>query len=486
MVDAPTNRPRTVDVDRDGLTRRETLRYGGTGVAALGLAPGSAFLPDPTPRLEHAWMRVDEDASVEFVATFESSVDAAFRLPGVSKEKVAKMASEGELSVDLGATGYEPAPGVPEKRTLSGRVTGLVSRSSGSAGTTYSIDATGVDAAAVDEKFPVVNPVSDVKPQGPGQFLTIEYPDGYEYTLPPDTLVKTAVGGYRRSNFLADSEGGKPTVPFDGTPISYTDGEYESLPSITHRSDSDLAWQAAVADLKYEMLALPGSSHTLRDLYRPTWYGDQAVQKAFEVARHVGNRLGEAAIEQALTYKAPTAVTAPMDAADVASALHPDWAVPPADVESGDDGSGGLLDTIVGFFSGGDSEPTPEVPEEFQQAADVPLNSPWLIEVVDPDRSFPAVGAAGLESLYATTVFERAWNHLYATTGDEAALDQVELLYVQTLEAQRDVARQTAANVRQAPSQPDEGYWRDLYDHSLSLCSSVGDLASAQLDALEG
>lgn len=82
MTDGSLDPTREGANDPTTLTRREAMRRGGAGVAVLGLVPGERLLPDPTPRLDHVWMRVEDDATVAFVATFESSVEPPVRDDG--------------------------------------------------------------------------------------------------------------------------------------------------------------------------------------------------------------------------------------------------------------------------------------------------------------------------------------------------------------------------------------------------------------------
>jgi hypothetical protein len=344
------------------------------------------------------------------------------------------------------------------------------------------MEADEVEVERINSKFPLVNPVAEVKPQGPGSFMSITFPDGYTYQLPPPGTISGAVDIYQQSDFLGSGDS-KPPVPFDGSPVQYPiEDKYLSVPSITHRSDSNLAWLQGVAELKYELLELPGIEHNLRDMYRPTWYGTRAVEKAFQIARHVGKELGKAAIEEVLLYKAPTALTAPYDVADIAEALEPGFAVPEGDIDRS--GDGGIFDSVIDFATGSESNSTPEIPDEFEQAAEIPSNAVWMTEAVDPEHELPTVQGAGLSSLYATTMFERAWNHMYASTDDSAQLDKLRTIYVRTLEQQQQIAQQTQVNVQQAPSRPDEGYWNDLYQHALNICTEFNDIASSQLEVL--
>jgi hypothetical protein len=242
-----------------------------------------------------------------------------------------------------------------------------------------------------------------------------------------------------------------------------------------------------VAQLKYELLELPGIDHTTRDLYRPTWYGDQAIKKAYQVARHIGKELGKAAIEEVLLYKAPTVFTGPKDVVDIAQALEPEFAVPESDSDSTGESGGGLVDGIVDFFSGGgggESDSAVEPPDEFRKAMQTPLNAVWMSEVVDPDASLSNIQSSGFTALYATTQFERAWNHMYATTDDSTALEQLRTLYTSTLEEQRNIAQQTRLNIESAASGPSGEYWEQLHKHALNLCEEVDSLAETQLELL--
>ena len=476
------------DIPEAQLSRREAIQYSGLSVSLWGIFSPLQMGFDLTPRLQHVWIQIDSSGSAEFVAKFESDVNFPFLFPFVSKQRIETLASQGEVDLDLRPVSFDPAGNTPDKRLLSGGISNLASKTTTDGTSIYSVSHIYVDAEQTNKEFPIVNPVNKIKPEGFGSFLTVDFPDGYTYSLPPPGIISGAVRVYEESSFLK-SDGDRPTLPFDGSPVDYHDhDEYLSIPEITHRNDPNLAWMQRVAQLKYELLELPGIDHTTIDLYRPTWYGNQAVKKAYQVARHIGKELGKAAIEEVLLYKAPDLFTAPKDVADIAEALNPEFVVPEDD--SGDNNnsdSGGLLGGLVDLVFGNNdnSNSVAEPPEEFKRGMSQPLNSVWMAEAVHSDYSFPEVRSSGLNSLLITTQFERAWNHMYASTDDQTKLDQMRTIYVSTLERQQEVASQTRLDIEDAASGPSGEYWEDLEQHAINLCREFNNLATTQIELLE-
>lgn len=455
------------------VTRRDSLRYAGLGTATFGGLNPLQLNFDLTPRLQHVWFQVKPDGWAEFVAKFESDVSLLFKLPGVSKQKVERKASTGDFTLEFKSVGMNPVPNVPEKRLLKGQIINLASKDSIDGSTVFTVPSRTFD-------------LKKVKPREIGTFITMTFPDGFTYELPPKGAIQTASREYTESNFLGSGDE-RPSVPFDGSPVDYSgNNRYLSLPKITHPANSDIAWMQRVAQLKYDLLKLPGSEHNLRDLYRPGWYGRRAEEKSYQVARHIGNKLGLAAIEQVLLYKAPRELTGPKDVADIAEALQPKIAV--SEDSKQDNGIlGGLIDGLVSLFTGADndSESTSDLPEEFEQAGEVPLNTVWMNEAVQSDWSHPEVRSSGLSSLYMTTQFERGWNHMFASTIDESKIDSIRQVYIHTLAAQRDIAYRTRRNVLEAPSRPSDEYWENLYQHVVELCGEFNELADIQIGILQ-
>lgn len=457
------------------LSRRDAIKSGFAGLG-LSAAPTSPLLQFGAviPSVSRVWMEIGTTGDAEFIAEFDSNVRRAFYIPGLNESKLESVAKSQGLDLSIEDVSVSTPGSTKSENTLSGTVSDFVAIDSTDDRTTASTDLITVDPAALDNLLPIVNIASKAKPER-RDFLTVRMPDGFTYSLPQDADrvgPRMEVFSELLSNGFLENISEPPVtesqIRYDGNDRKLT------FPTITHWVNDDLSWVRSSAMLKYSVLDAPEAPYQLMDLYDVTWYGEQAVEDAFEIGAAIGNELGKMAIEEVLFSNVPSPINAGLDAKSILSALNPEFMT-----EYENENEGGIFS---GIFSNSDSSGPPESWGKSSQAS---MQTLWLNEAIVPDRDTVELEDHGFGSLYLLAQIERGFSQLLVTTPNEAVNNDLIEIYLSLLETQQEIAQTTRGNlVRRQANVHDAEYWQNLHKYALTVCEKIAILSENQATVL--